>query len=87
MNKKQLEETIRRMVRQKLSEAKDKFQIEAYGAKGMKSIRWRKIFNSPEQLNSWCDSNDAEVYGTRVLKNGQDFTGSIDELPDNFKAQ
>lgn len=82
-----IENYIRKEVRKRLHEATDKFQIEAYGAKGLKSTPWRKIFNSPDQLTVWADSNDAEIYGTRILKNGQDFKGSIDELPNNFKGE
>lgn len=74
----------------RLSEAPDKWQIEAYGVKGMKSAKWRKIFNSPEQLEKWCDSNDAEVQGQSYLLNGQEIRPSdprYESLPDNFKGE
>lgn len=74
----------------RLDEATGKWQIEAYGVKGMKSVSWRKIFNSPEQLEKWCDANDAEVQGTSYLLDGREIRSSMPEyqnLPDNFKGE
>ena len=47
---------------------KNEDKIEAYGIKGMKSIKWRKIFKSVDALNKWADANDAEVQGTRDVE-------------------
>lgn len=41
--------------------------LEAYGRKGMKNTRWRKFFKSSEELEKWCDDNDATVEGSRDL--------------------
>jgi len=49
----------------------DKYSIEAYGVRGMKSIKWRKTFKDYKQLEIWADKMDAEIIGTRTLKNGQ----------------
>ena len=44
-------------------------KIEAYGVKGMKNTKWRKVFNSQKEFEKWCDKNegDIEVQGTRKL--------------------
>lgn len=42
-------------------------KIEAYGRKGMKNQMWRKMFKSEQEMNKWCDDNDATVEGTRML--------------------
>ena len=47
---------------------KNEGKIEAYGVKGMKSIKWRKVFKSVDALNKWADANDAEVQGTRDVE-------------------
>ena len=52
-------------------EQKDKYSIEAYGVMGMKSKSWRKVFKDYDQLSTWADRMNAEVIGTRTLKNGQ----------------
>lgn len=38
-------------------------KVEAYGVKGMKSTKWRKIFKNAAALNQWCDANGADVHG------------------------
>lgn len=42
-------------------------RIEAYGVKGMKSRPWRRTFNDSDALLTWCEKNDAEVYGQRFV--------------------
>jgi hypothetical protein len=42
-------------------------RIEAYGVKGMKSRPWRRTFKDSDALMTWCDENDAVVYGQRFL--------------------
>lgn len=42
-------------------------RIEAYGVKGMNSRRWRRTFKDADALMSWCEKNDAEVYGQRFV--------------------
>jgi len=54
--------------------------IEAYGVKGMKSIRWRKTFKNAEALDKWATENDAEVQGQRDLEKD-----SVDEAFVNNK--
>jgi hypothetical protein len=81
---------LRRLIERLIREETQKWQIEAYGVKGMQSKSWRKIFNSPEQLEKWCDVNDAEVQGTSYLLNGREIQSSMPEyqnLPDNFKGE
>lgn len=41
--------------------------IEAYGVKGMKSLKWRRTFKSVEALEEWADKYDAEVFGIKEL--------------------
>lgn len=57
--------------RDKSGKLKNVETIEAYGVKGMKSTPWRKVFKDYDALSDWADANDAEVYGTRTLINGQ----------------
>ena len=45
----------------------NKYTIEAYGVKGMKSTPWRKCFKSTEALNAWAEKNGAEIYAIREL--------------------
>lgn len=40
-------------------------RIEAYGVRGMKSLPWRKTFESIEAMADWADAHDAQVLGTR----------------------
>jgi hypothetical protein len=42
-------------------------RIEAYGVKGMKSRAWRRTFKDADALMTWCEKNDAEVYGQRFV--------------------
>ena len=42
-------------------------RIEAHGVKGMKSRRWRRTFKGSDALLTWCEKNDAEVYGQRFV--------------------
>lgn len=41
---------------------KNNEKVEAYGVKGMKSTKWRKVFKNLDALNDWCEKNDAEVH-------------------------
>jgi hypothetical protein len=45
-------------------------RIEAYGVKGMKSRPWRRTFKNSDALLTWCEENDAEVYGQRSVDCG-----------------
>lgn len=47
----------------------NKYTIEAYGVKGMKSTLWRKTFKNIEALNIWVEKNGAEIYAIRELSN------------------
>ena len=40
-------------------------RVEAYGVKGMKSTRWRKVFKNLAALDKWVEQTGAEVYGVR----------------------
>jgi len=40
-------------------------KVEAYGAKGMKSTPWRKVFKNLASLDRWVEKTGAEVYGVR----------------------
>jgi hypothetical protein len=42
-------------------------KIEAYGAKGMKSTPWRKVFKSQAAFEKWLDqqNGNVSVYGVR----------------------
>jgi len=42
-------------------------RVEAYGVKGMNSRRWRRTFKDADALMTWCEKNDAEVYGQRFV--------------------
>ncbi len=42
-------------------------RIEAHGVKGMNSRRWRRTFKDADALMTWCEKNDAEVYGQRFV--------------------
>jgi hypothetical protein len=42
-------------------------RIEAYGVKGMMSRPWRRAFKDADALLAWCEKNDAEVYGQRLV--------------------
>jgi hypothetical protein len=42
-------------------------RIEAYGVKGMNSRPWRRTFKDADALMTWCEKNDAEVYGQRAV--------------------
>lgn len=68
-------------------------KIEAYGVKGMKSASWRKTFKDEDALDKWVDANDAEVHGTRELKESVEKTSfeiytfaSEDEAEDLTRA-
>lgn len=41
--------------------------VEAYGVKGVKSTKWRKVFKSIDAMNAWAEKNDAEIQGTRSV--------------------
>lgn len=88
--KKETQIKLRKLIERVIREEANKWEIEAYGVKGLKSTSWRKKFNSPEQLEKWCDANDAEVSGTSYLLNGREIRQSDSEyqnLPDNFKGE
>lgn len=90
MTKKQLIEMVRKVIKEERSLLKESWEIEGYGVKGMKSTSWRKKFKNPEQMEKWCDLNDAEVQGTSYLLNGKEIRQSDPEyqnLPDNFKGE
>ena len=40
-------------------------RVEAYGVKGMKSTRWRRVFKDLAALDKWVEKTGAEVYGVR----------------------
>ena len=75
-----LKNYIRSIVKKVVSESEDEndddleesksrnHKIEAYGVKGMKSLRWRKTFKNEEELNDWLEKNDAEMLGMRELE-------------------
>ena len=46
-------------------------RIEAYGVRGIKSKAWRRAFVSIEAMRAWAEKNDAEVYGTRAMDEGE----------------
>ena len=50
----------------------EKKAIEAHGVMGMKSRPWRKTFKSREALQSWKEKHDAEVQGSRDVKEAED---------------
>lgn len=90
MKKEKLVEMIQRVIKEEKRRISESWEIEAYGVKGMKSTSWRKKFKSPEQMEKWCDLNDAEVQGTSYLLNGKEIRQSDPEyqsLPDNFKGE
>lgn len=87
-----LEDKLRPLVRSILKEEspgqKIVWKIEAYGIMGMKGKEWRKTFSNPDQLADWVDRNDAEVYGSRYLKNGQPVEfGDTESIPDSWKGE
>ncbi len=46
-------------------------RFEAHGIKGVKSLPWRKTFKTTAALLKWCERNDAVVYATRDLEEGE----------------
>jgi len=62
---------ITKQVEQPLTEGKkeDKKEtkIEAYGIKGLKSVKWRKTFKNEKEMKLWVEKNDAEIEGFRKL--------------------
>lgn len=88
--KKETQIKLRKLIESVLREETGKWEIEAYGSMGLKSKPWRKKFKSPEQLDKWCELNDADVQGTSYLLNGREIRQSDPEyqnLPDNFKGE
>jgi len=51
--------------------AKKGHTIEAYGRKGMNSLKWRKMFVSQKKLDDWVEANDAKVEGMRKLDDNE----------------
>jgi hypothetical protein len=65
-----------------MSEPKLDGKVEAYGVKGMKSLRWRKIFKNLDAMNKWVEENDAEVHATTDAEPGVPVT-LVKESVDN----
>jgi len=55
--------TFKQLIRESDKDQK----VEAYGTKGMKNERWRKIFKNVEEMNKWMEKNDATFGGMRYV--------------------
>jgi len=54
-------------------------KIEAYGVKGLKSTRWRKVFKNGYEMQQWLEKNDAEVEGIRPVEESVVLEASVNK--------
>ena len=52
----------------KTTEVKKEVKIEAYGIKGMKNTKWRKVFKNHDAMMSWAEKHDAEIQSVREVE-------------------